>query len=223
MRATGKLTRWLVTCLALAASPAAAQSIWAETPSAEEIGAFTPSATDHPTSVAVRMMCDVAADGRLSECRILSETPRGTEFGAFALTIAPKFRATPEAARKLKGSVVIPIRFGPPEDAAPPRRDARFQRSGAYARLGDAGPYYPDRAARTGQMSVVEADCRVVDNGLLRDCRVIYVSNPDYGFEFAFLKMAERGWMTAAPLPGDIAAPPDGIWRFRMVFDAKRR
>jgi TonB family protein len=159
----------------------------------------------------------------LSACRVLTEEPKGAGFGENALAIAPKFRLTPEAARKLDGTIVIPIRFGTADKpAAPPRRAARFQRIAAYSRLGDAGPYYPDRAARARLTSVVEADCRVTDDGRLHGCRVVSVSTPGYAFELAFLKMAERGWMTAAPPPEDVAAPSDGVWRFRMTFDAKR-
>jgi TonB family protein len=221
MRATGKFALWAVVCATVAATPVLAQVIWAEAPSAEDMAKFYPPTTDGPQRGLARIECRVAGDGRLSDCHILSEEPGDAGLGAYALSLAPKFRATPEAAKEMQGAVVIPVRFGPAAEG-PPRRDARFQRSSAYSRLGDAGPYYPERAARMGLMSVVEADCRVADKGLLRNCKIISVSTPDYGFEFAFLKMAERGWMTAAPLAEGMAAPADGVWRFRMIFDGKR-
>jgi len=42
------------------------------------------------------------------------------------------------------------------------------------------------------------------------------------GFEFAAQKMAQTGWMTAAAAPADAAARPDGVWRFRVEFNAPR-
>jgi len=225
MRATTKFVA--VATLALGASLAVAavtfaQPIWAEQPGPEDFAKFYPPTTDGPAKGLARIECKVAPDGVLSDCRVLSEDPTGAGFGPYAQSIAMKFRATPEAAKKMNGAVVLPIRFGPAEEA-PPSRAARFQRNGAYKRLGDAGPYYPDRAARTGQTAVVDADCRVADDAKLHGCRIVSVSNPGYGFEFAFLKMAQHGWMTAAPVGEGVAAPADGVWRFRMLFDAKRR
>lgn len=220
MRATGKLTRWLAAGLALAPTSVMAQAIWAETPSAVDLGAYVPPKTDGPRDAAARIRCKVAPDGQLSDCEVVSETPAGWGFGAFALTIAPKFRATPEAARKMKGFVVLPIRFGASEAGAPPRREARFQVISGYRGNGVAGPYYPDRALRTGATSIVKVDCRVGDKDQLEACRITDAPNAEYGFGDAVLKMVERRWMTAGPPPEGVTPPDDGIWRFQVVFDA---
>lgn len=221
MRATGKLALLAAVCATVAATPAVAQSIWAERPSADNLPKFVPFKTDGPREARFRIECKVAEDGRLSACRVLSEEPADDDLRAYALAMAARFRATPEAAKQMNGSVILPIRFALAEDA-PPQRGMVFQRNPAYRQLGDAGPYYPERAQRMGQTAVVETDCQVRDDLRLQGCRVVSVSNPSYGFEFAFLKMAEQGWMKAAAAP-EGPAPPDGVWRFRMTFDAQRR
>lgn len=222
MRATGKLALLAAVCATVAATPAVAQSIWAERPSADNLPKFYPSKTDGPHEARFRIACKVAEDGVLSACRVLSEEPADDDLRAYALAMAARFRATPEAAKQMNGSVILPIRFALAEDAPPPQRGLVFQRNPEYRRLGDAGPYYPERAARTRQTAVVEADCQIGEDLRLQGCRVVSVSNPGYFFDRAFLKMAEHGWMKAAAAP-DGPAPPDGVWRFTMTFDGKRR
>jgi TonB family protein len=181
--------------------------------------AYPLTAPSGSTGVA-RIGCKVADDGRLADCHIVSEEPGDAGFGAAALSLMARFRATPEAVARMNGAVVVPIRFGvaAPE---PPRRDLRFQRDG-YETLGDAGPYYPDRAARMGLTSVVEADCHVTESGRLKDCQIVSVSTAGFGFEDAFLKMVERRWVTAAPAPEGTPPPSNGAWRVRMIFDGRR-
>ena len=70
--------------------------------------------------------------------------------------------------------------------------------------------------------SLVLMDCHVTESARLEGCELVEVLNPDYGFGFAALKMAERGWMTAGA-PPEGAAPVDGIWRFRVEFGRRRK
>jgi TonB family protein len=183
---------------------------------------FHPAGTAGPSEGVAHVRCKVAPQGRLSDCAVISETPTGAGFGQAALRLAPKFRATPEAAQRMAGSVTLPIRFaGPPP--GPPFRQAAFQTMRAYSHLGAAGPYYPDRALRMGVGAVVVADCHVGDTARLNNCQVVEATNADYGFGDAMLKMAEKGWMTAGPAPVGVAPPADGVWRFQVEFGRRGR
>jgi hypothetical protein len=66
----------------------------------------------------VRIACLVPADGRLNECRILSETPERLGFGRNALAAARNSRvALPENESDLVGKVVVyNIRYRAPEN-----------------------------------------------------------------------------------------------------------
>ncbi|HSV02838.1 MAG TPA: TonB family protein [Phenylobacterium sp.] len=60
--------------------------------------------------------CRVRADGRLADCRVVSEAPRGQGLGKAALRMAGRIRMNPvsRGGRPTAGArVTIPIRFGP--------------------------------------------------------------------------------------------------------------
>lgn len=90
---------------------------WLEIPSGDDMAAFYPArAARREISGKVTMVCKVKADGRLSDCRIAAETPKGEAFGQAALRLAPKFRMIPpDDLRSNAGEVTIPIVFQVPE------------------------------------------------------------------------------------------------------------
>ena len=90
---------------------------WLEKPSGDDMAAFyPPRAARRDISGKVTMVCQVKGDGRLSECRIASETPAGEQFGQAALRLAPKFRMIPpDDLRANAGEVTIPLVFQTPE------------------------------------------------------------------------------------------------------------
>ncbi|PZQ57355.1 MAG: hypothetical protein DI570_19800 [Phenylobacterium zucineum] len=223
MRATGKFVAALAVGLATASGAFAADPVWTRTPTAEELAAVFPREGERLVEGVAQLRCGVAADRALADCLVASESPEGMGVGAAALSLAPKFQMTPEAASKLaRGRITVPIRFKEASPSPPPRM-ARFKTTPAYAHLGDAGPYYPDRAARAGVTGVVLMDCVVLPSGRLDKCETAAVSPRDFGFELAAAKMAEQGWMMAGPPSLQGATPVDGVWRFRIEFAGRKR
>ena len=108
---------------------------WLEKPSGDDMAAFYPArAPRREISGKVTMVCQVKTDGRLSDCRIASETPMGEQFGQAALRLAPKFRMIPpDDLRDNPGEVTIPIVFQIPERSLTPAggpKDARLLMQG---------------------------------------------------------------------------------------------
>jgi protein TonB len=60
--------------------------------------AHPPAALRAGRSGRAAMSCVIGLDERLSDCRVISETPQGQGFGQAALTLAPAFRARPPVA-----------------------------------------------------------------------------------------------------------------------------
>ncbi|GLS02809.1 hypothetical protein GCM10007859_28430 [Brevundimonas denitrificans] len=73
----------------------------------------------------VRVQCVAQADGRLTDCKILSERPAGQWFGEAALRAAGQARLGPDALRGEGAKIEYNVRFRLDEPAAldlqPPR------------------------------------------------------------------------------------------------------
>ncbi len=101
------------------AVPEITKPSWAQTPTAEQLAFFYPSAGIHagrPTGRGT-MACDVDAKGRLENCSIYQEDPPGLGFGEAALKVAKYFQMAPKdsAGRSVAGGrVIIPIVFRAP-------------------------------------------------------------------------------------------------------------
>lgn len=118
---------------ALAApQPAAAQfsvgADWAERPTPEELAPGYPELAQHlALEGVVRLRCEVAPTGVLTDCRVAHESPKGMGFGPAALKMSATFKMRPPlqpGARHPDTTVQIPITFRlpptPPAPAAPP-------------------------------------------------------------------------------------------------------
>ena len=72
-----------------------------------------------PVRGRVRLECEVRTDGRLEDCRILSETPEGAGFGAAALSGASRARVPPNrrGGRAVNERVTFDMTFVPSDDA----------------------------------------------------------------------------------------------------------
>ena len=69
---------------------------WLSQPSAEEMSRFYPDrAIDLDLSGQATLFCSVVASGKLTDCRVVSETPAGAKFGDAALKLANFFRMSP--------------------------------------------------------------------------------------------------------------------------------
>jgi len=69
---------------------------WLSQPSAEEMSRFYPDrAIDLNLTGQATLFCSVVASGKLTDCRVVSETPAGAKFGDAALKLAGFFRMSP--------------------------------------------------------------------------------------------------------------------------------
>jgi len=109
-------------------------------------------------------------------------------------------------------------------DAAPqPQQvyEARFlplkKSERTYARLGPAGPYYPERAfnARTSGQAILR--CRVAAAGELQNCKPVSETPADSQFAIASRIMADRKRITVA---GTVAAGETILVRVPFVLGA---
>jgi periplasmic protein TonB len=69
---------------------------WLSRPSADEMSRFYPDrAIDLGLTGEATLFCGVVASGKLTDCRVVSETPAGARFGDAALKLASFFRMSP--------------------------------------------------------------------------------------------------------------------------------
>lgn len=199
-------------------------SAWVKLPSAQDLTSVYPAKALHDgVEGQATLRCTTEADGRLADCSVGAESPPGYGFGAAALKLADKFRAEPPcpgAGETKPGGREVPIRFAVAA-YLPPHREAVFKHdSGKYAALDPAGPFWPDMALRAGEAGSATVQCVALASGKLTDCEVVQESPRGFGFGQAALRMAQRGWMTAAPLPPD-APKGENAWTFDVTFPAK--
>jgi len=93
-----------------------------------------------------------------------------------------------------------------------------FQRNPRFAGLGDAGPYFPERAQRLNVGGYAVLECVSAPDGVLSGCLVKEEAPKGFGFGMAGRKMAEEKWMRAAPRSGEkilirVDFPPSGNFR----------
>ena len=213
--------------LGAASSAAAAScklSAWVKLPSAEDLAkVYPPDALHQGVEGQATLRCTTQPDGRLADCAVAAETPSGQGFGEAALKLAPRFRAEPPcpgAEETKPGGREVAIRFAV-ASYLPPRRKAVFKHdAGKYAALDPAGPFWPDRALRAGEAGSATIQCVALASGKLADCDLVQENPKGFGFGQAALRMAQRGWMTAAPLPPG-SSRAENAWTFEVTFPAR--
>lgn len=88
--------------------PVLANPRWLERPSGADIArAYPAGAAARSVSGRASMACSVQADGSLTACRVLRETPAGEGFGEATRSLAPRFRMSPPETPG--ASVTIPM------------------------------------------------------------------------------------------------------------------
>jgi protein TonB len=69
---------------------------WLSQPTAEEMSRLYPqTAIDRDLTGDVSLMCAVVATGKLTDCKVMRETPAGAGFGQAAVKLSAYFRMTP--------------------------------------------------------------------------------------------------------------------------------
>lgn len=113
---------WVVALPALAAGPSVSAD-WLRKPTSAEVGDAYPEVDQTMTVEGNTVIeCGVTADGILNTCNVIWESPPELGFGAAALSLAPRFRMSPDVRRgkAVAGVVRIPIYFRlPPHEAKP--------------------------------------------------------------------------------------------------------
>lgn len=107
------------------AHPAVGKPQWTVLPEASDFQAGYPRAALAAGVLKGRavLSCLVAAEGRLSDCSVVSEEPAGLGFGEAASAMAPGFRMgvwTPDGLPTVGARIKAPIRYERPEVAAKP-------------------------------------------------------------------------------------------------------
>ncbi len=107
------------------ARPKPPQVSWIHVPSVEDAARYYPDRAERMgVEGQATLRCRLAADGKVSGCEILSETPREQQFGMAAMKMAAAglFQAN-ATSRPAESHVVVPVRFvlpkTPPATAEP--------------------------------------------------------------------------------------------------------
>lgn len=113
------------------ASVAAGQDsnpVWVRKPSPADLYAVFPTAAvEQGIDGKAVIECEIALDGSLRACSVLSETPPGIGFGPAALALAPQFKMRPKLrdGQLVTSQVRIPINFDSP--GGRPTRDRTIE------------------------------------------------------------------------------------------------
>jgi TonB family protein len=106
-----------------AAPPVIYEPDWLVKPQPADIAdVYPPEALKAGLEGAATIACAVSAEGRLVDCRLLSETPTDTGFGAAALKLSERFQMKPmsrDGQPVAGGKVRIPFRFALPHPVQP--------------------------------------------------------------------------------------------------------
>jgi hypothetical protein len=142
---------------------------WAAKPTGADVARVYPKGDQDLMGGSAVMDCRFASDGRLTACKVASETPPGDGFGAAALALAPLFQARPvsrDGAAVAGGAIRIPIRFLPaPPAGVVTKPDWIEKPNGA-----DIARFYPADALKQNFEGSTLLACNVGKDGRLNGC-----------------------------------------------------
>lgn len=163
---------------------------WVRRPPPEEFTRFQPKTNGAYINGSARIECGVTAEGRLSDCIALDESPPGEGLGAAATKISQYFQMKPRDldGRQVAGGIFsIRIQFRPddlPVLAQQPTQD-------------EIEAVWPAKAQ--GVAGSVMLECALVDGHPFM-CTVHDETPPQMGFGAAALKLESKYWFTATDL-----------------------
>lgn len=187
---------------------------WAEAPDFDAWAAAYPPEGGGAEGYAVAH-CRVDRTGALSHCTVAKEVPAGRGFGKAAVTLASRFRASPQAmASAPHGAPVevdVPVRFPPPPQAADRTVRAPLWLAGADPQSLARELPPPRDGGKPGRGALVQ--CHVGAGGALTGCAVELTSPEGMEFDDAAVRLASRLRMNvwsaeAGPVVGGVVHLP---------------
>lgn len=152
---------------------------WLRRPSQDDLmGAWPKAALRDRKEGEALIHCIVSIRGALTDCKVLSESPVGSGFGAAAVSVTPQLLMKPA----MKGGqpvaydgVTMPVRFRSPGVGTnklplnPVVSNVRWLQAPTYAEVAAAFPAAAREKKVGGQATV---SCEFKDDGHVRNCRV---------------------------------------------------
>jgi TonB family protein len=187
------MARWwsgaLVATLVLCADPLWAKDTLPDVsgdPDSRIRAALSPEALSQFSDARVIAHCKVSAQGALSDCSILSETPAGLGFGKAVLAQVPTLRAVPATHDGKRVDSELSFSW----DGAPkPDKDTNWLRRPTPE---DLLVVWPKEAWRSGLGGIARINCVVTSQGRLQDCFVEAESPPGAHFGSAALLLSAQ-------------------------------
>ena len=160
---------------------------WKDMPSRDQVEAVYPKGGGEGE---VRLRCGADADGRLHDCTVITESPRGRGFAEAALKLAPLYRlAPPYKPPKTAREAVFNVRFEEVSNsfALPAKTAVITNPDWARRPNGDEFSRFYPNVDNSGEAHI---RCDVRADGRLAGCLVLSESPPGQGFGEATLKIA---------------------------------
>lgn len=172
---------------------------WLRKPTPSDLLAVFPSeAYKRGQSGKAVLSCVNTAQGKLTDCIAIDESPAGAGFGAAAIALTPQFLMRPgQLAGKPVVSVIrMPINFimdGAPGPSLGSKKvlpaNIAWSDAPTYA---DVAAAFPKKARDERRGGRVTLACGMNDEGRLKDCTVATSDPKGYGFDSAAKTLARR-------------------------------
>jgi TonB family protein len=176
--------------------------IWAQAPDRSDwANAYPAQAAQAGISGDVKLRCTATAEGALSGCAVVSESPSSQGFGAAALSLTAgmQLKPTSVSGESVAGrNIIVPVRFEPallhpgavvgnPDWLRRPTNDEMVQ-------------FWPAGAQEGGGKTLVQ--CVVTNRGLLEKCGLERETPAGHGYGGAALAMTQLFLMRPMTLDG---------------------
>ena len=195
---------------------------WIKTPSADDLhGVWPEAAARKGVGGKAVISCTVTTEGLLSDCQVVSESPRGDGFGAAAVLLAARMQMRPKLVDGKPvgdGVVLIPFDFTNPiyEDDAPqlgthiPEKKAgvlipNFVIWENAPTRADFLTAYQQHASATAPTGHVVVACRLRSDRRLKNCETASEDPKGHGFSAAARQLVEQFVVSAETLGGQSA------------------